>query len=950
MRKWILLVLGAMVLVCATPLASARTLAFGDNPPPAEATSASGATVFYDDGGFTCTPASGSTFPIGDTPVTCDDPASTTLTVTVVDTTAPVVTPPADVTVPTGDPTGTNVAYGSGSATDAVAGSPPVSCPPGSGSHFDPGPTTVTCSATDGYGNTGTATFTVTVNVVDSTAPTIFVPGTITAEATGLGGAAVSFSVTATDLIDPAPTVSCLPSSGATFPIATTQVSCTAKDAANNTSAPQTFNVNVVDTTAPAFTTIPSGTVTQEATGPTGASYSFSVAAFDAVTTSPTINCDHNPAGATYSLGPTPVSCTATDAKGNSTTQGFVVKIVDTAAPTITLAPTSPVLLDATTSAGASYSFTVTAVDANGVDSSPAIICSRGPSAETYPIGTTPVSCTAKDASNNSSPPRTFNVVVSDRSAPTLTVPATITREATGPSGAVVTFTPTATDLIDPAPTILCSPSSGATFSIATTPVSCTAKDASNNTSAPKTFNVTVVDTTAPVIPPHANITAEATGPSGATVTYPAVTATDTVDGTISANCAPASGSTFNLGSNTVTCNATDANRNPARARTFTITVVDTTAPAFSGVPAPFTVEANGPSGSIASYARPTAADLVDGLIAGAGCLPLSGSLFAIGSTTVNCKATDVRGNTGRASFNVTVADRTGPNLIVPVSRSVYATTPTGVPNTVSGVVAFLTAASATDIVDPNPVVTNNAPPLLPLGTTDVTFTARDASGNLTFRSSALVVLPQPPADTPPLVIPPAPTIPAEVTNVKVTPLDGAARIQWSAGGRQVMVTRSTSATRSLSSIGDERVVYTGTGSSYTDRGLTNGVEYRYVVMAVDAAGNHSAGVAAVIVPRRNLLRSPKDGALLKKAPKLLWALDAEAQYYNAQLLLDGKKILSVWPLRPTYVLKKSWKFEGRKYTLKPGVYTWFVWPGYGARSAVDYGELMGSRTFRVVR
>jgi hypothetical protein len=165
-----------------------------------------------------------------------------------------------------------------------------------------------------------------------------------------------------------------------------------------------------------------------------------------------------------------------------------------------------------------------------------------------------------------------------------------------------------------------------------------------------------------------------------------------------------------------------------------------------------------------------------------------------------------------------------------------------------------------------------------------------------------------------------------------------------------VMVTRSTSTTRSLSAVGDERVVYTGTGSSYVDRGLTNGVEYRYVVMAVDAAGNHSAGVAAVSVPRRNLLKSPKDGARLKKAPKLVWALDAEAQYYNAQLLLNGKKILSVWPLRPAFVLKKSWKFEGRKYTLKPGVYTWFVWPGYGARSAVDYGQLMGSRTFRIVR
>jgi hypothetical protein len=185
---------------------------------------------------------------------------------------------------------------------------------------------------------------------------------------------------------------------------------------------------------------------------------------------------------------------------------------------------------------------------------------------------------------------------------------------------------------------------------------------------------------------------------------------------------------------------------------------------------------------------------------------------------------------------------------------------------------------------------------------------------------------------------------------VKVTPLDGAARIQWNAGGRTVVVTRSSSTTRSLSAVGDERVVYTGTGSSYTDRGLTNGVEYRYVVSAVDAAGNHSAGVAAVIVPRRNLLKSPKDGAKLLKAPKLIWALDSEARYYNAQLLLNGKKILSVWPVRPAYLVKKSWKYEGRKYTLKPGTYTWFVWPGYGARSAVDYGELMGSRTFRIVR
>ena len=400
-------------------------------------------------------------------------------------------------------------------------------------------------------------------------------------------------------------------------------------------------------------------------------------------------------------------------------------------------------------------------------------------------------------------------------------------------------------------------------------------------------------------------------------------------------------------------CNATDSHGNAATAKTFTITVVDTTAPVFSGVPASFAVEANGTAGSIVNFPSVIGAtDLVDGPIAAPSlsCSPGSGSLFPIGTTAVNCTATDTRSNKRQATFNVTVSDTTPPNLIVPAARSVYATTPTGVPNTVSGVVSFLSAASATDIVDASPVITNNAPSFLPVGNLTITFGARDFSGNATYKDVNLIILPQPPAGTPPLVIPPKPTIPAQPTNVRITPLDGAVRIQWNAGGRQVMVTRSSSSNRSLSAIGDERVVYTGNGSSYTDRGLENGIEYRYVVMAVDAAGNHSVGVAGVVVPRRNLLKSPKDGARLRKAPKLIWARDAEAQYYNAQLLLNGKKILSVWPVRPTYTLKKNWKYLGRKYTLMPGLYTWYVFPGYGARAAVHYGNLMGFRTFRIVR
>jgi hypothetical protein len=145
-------------------------------------------------------------------------------------------------------------------------------------------------------------------------------------------------------------------------------------------------------------------------------------------------------------------------------------------------------------------------------------------------------------------------------------------------------------------------------------------------------------------------------------------------------------------------------------------------------------------------------------------------------------------------------------------------------------------------------------------------------------------------------------------------------------------------------------VVFTGSAATYLDRGLANGTEYRYVVASVDARGNSSAGVPIVAVPRQNLLRSPKDGARLRKPPRLTWAANREADYFNAQLLLNGKKILSIWPVKNAFQLKKSWKFQGRAYTLKPGLYHWYVWPGFGARSAVDYGELLGTRTFRIIR
>lgn len=80
-------------------------------------------------------------------------------------------------------------------------------------------------------------------------------------------------------------------------------------------------------------------------------------------------------------------------------------------------------------------------------------------------------------------------------------------------------------------------------------------------------------DTTPPVVTVPSNMTVNATSPSGATVTFTA-SATDDVDGPLPATCTPASGSTFPIGTTTVTCTATDSSSNTGSA-SFTVTVVN---------------------------------------------------------------------------------------------------------------------------------------------------------------------------------------------------------------------------------------------------------------------------------------------------------------------------------------------------------------------------------------
>jgi hypothetical protein len=144
---------------------------------------------------------------------------------------------------------------------------------------------------------------------------------------------------------------------------------------------------------------------------------------------------------------------------------------------------------------GAFVTFTGPSVTDN-LDPHVVVVCAPG-AGHFFPLGTSPVTCTATDAGGNATT-GAFVVLVQDTVAPVLTVPAGLSAEGDSPAGATVTFAATAADGVDLAPTVICAPASGSVFPYGATTVTCTAQDDSGNISLPLSFIVTVSDTRAP--------------------------------------------------------------------------------------------------------------------------------------------------------------------------------------------------------------------------------------------------------------------------------------------------------------------------------------------------------------------------------------------------------------------------------------------------------------------
>jgi hypothetical protein len=119
-------------------------------------------------------------------------------------------------------------------------------------------------------------------------------------------------------------------------------------------------------------------------------------------------------------------------------------------------------------------------------------------------------------------------------------------------------------------------------------------------------------------------------------------------------------------------------------------------------------------------------------------------------------------------------------------------------------------------------------------------------------------------------------------------------------------------------------------------------------VAVVDQAGNRSESQVRA-VPTASKLLSPPRGARVRTPPLLTWKPARRARYYNVQLHRNGK-VLTAWPRKTQLQLHSRWRFHGKRFRLAPGRYRWYVWPGFGRRSAQRYGRLLGSSTFRVVR
>ena len=333
------------------------------------------------------------------------------------------------------DPRGALLAFSPPIAFDGLDPNPVITSDPPRGTILPLGTSVVTTRATDQFGHTALALFSVEVRPA---APPVLhdVLNNAEVEATSPLGAAINFALpTATDVADPKVSVLSVPPSGSTFPIGTTVVACIATDQAGDVTT-ATFLLTVRDTTPPAFVSAPNLVV--EATGASGVAVNYSqLRVVDLVDPAPTVVFSI-PSGSTFPIGTTVISCTASDSTGNVSRSAFTITVEDTP---VLLAPPPSMVVPATRRNGAVVRFAMpTATDV----ANPSIkVTSSLPCGSTFPLGTTVVTFSATGVSGVTvSETMTVQVVARRLLSRTARRPVATTPRASRPASPLVTHVP----------------------------------------------------------------------------------------------------------------------------------------------------------------------------------------------------------------------------------------------------------------------------------------------------------------------------------------------------------------------------------------------------------------------------------------------------------------------------------------------------------------------------
>lgn len=296
---------------------------------------------------------------------------------------------------------------------------------------------------------------------------------------------------------------------------------------------------------------------------------------------------------------------------------------------------------------------------------------------------------------------------------------------------------------------------------------------------------------------------------------------------------------------------------NPSEPSEFYNWTIDLTDP---NLPGGIVAEATSPLGAAVGFA---ANDNLDPSPALSCPAHPSGSTFSLGTTTVNCTATDAAGNSETGSFDVTVRDTTPPTLNphADVVRQQQSS---------QGAVVVYTRPLAHDAADATPSVVCNPAPntLFPIGSTQVTCTATDDAGLTSAPVTFMVIVQQG-------AVPGAPGITANVG-----PLTNSSEVEF-----QLALEPGASAECSLDGPeGPGSFAPCSDAAPQTYSGLEDG-GYVFTVKVTNGVGNISQAVFAWTVDRTGPVRvAGFSGRAGSHLVRLRWTKPIDLDYARVRI------------------------------------------------------------------